>query len=120
METRRSTTSRLYRTGTGLGAVGKLTVSVSENSDPVVTEELLGIEDFAEVTPDAEVAAELEKITSEQNDSLQEVIGSTPTTLWAGWIGNVPPTRFVETNYGDLAADAIAGAAKAMVQQNGT
>lgn len=111
---------QIVQTGTGLSAVGKLTVSVSENSDPVVTEELLGIEDFAEVTPDAEVAAELEKITSEQNDSLQEVIGSTPTTLWAGWIGNVPPTRFVETNYGDLAADAIAGAAKAMVQQNGT
>ena len=47
-------------------------------------------------------------------------IGALSTTLWAGTIGQVPPTRFVETNYGNLAADALADSAKALVRETGT
>lgn len=111
---------QIVQTGTGLTSVGKMTISVGSESKPKVTEELLKMEDFADVTPDAEVEAALNQITEKQNETLRESIGTTPTTLWAGNVGQVPPTRFVETNYGDLAADAIADAAQTMVQKSGT
>lgn len=48
---------QIVQTGTGLTSVGKMTISVGSESKPKVTEELLKMEDFADVTPDAEVDA---------------------------------------------------------------
>ncbi|MEG1624006.1 MAG: 5'-nucleotidase, partial [Raoultibacter sp.] len=49
----------------------------------------------------------LQRITEEQNALLSRVICTTPTTLWSGWLENgLPPSRLVETNFGNLTADA--------------
>ena len=110
----------IVQTGTGLSAVGKLTVSVQPGQDPFLKEELLGVDAFQNITPDPEVEQKLTEIGAEQEEMLNEEIGALSTTLWAGTIGQVPPTRFVETNYGNLAADALADSAKALVRETGT
>ena len=110
----------IVQTGTGLSAVGKLTVSVQPGQDPSLQEELLGVDAFQNITPDPEVEQKLTEIGAEQEEMLNEEIGALSTTLWAGTIGQVPPTRFVETNYGNLAADALADSAKALVRETGT
>ena len=110
----------IVQTGTGLSAVGKLTVSVQPGQDPSLQEELLGVDAFQNIMPDPEVEQKLTEIGAEQEEMLNEEIGALSTTLWAGTIGQVPPTRFVETNYGNLAADALADSAKALVRETGT
>lgn len=110
----------IVQTGTGLSAVGKLTVSVQPGQDPSLQEELLGVDAFQNITPDADVEQKLTEIGAEQEEMLNEEIGALSTTLWAGTIGQVPPTRFVETNYGNLAADALADSAKTLVRETGT
>ncbi len=112
----------IVQTGTGLGSLGKLSVKVASDGEVSFEEKLLtlGSGDFEGVTPDAQVEAKLEEVNAEQETLLSEVIGETPTTLWAGSIGIVAIARYVETNYGNLAADALADAAKTMVQQTGT
>ena len=110
----------IVQTGTGLSAVGKLTVSVQPGQDPSLQEELLGVDAFQNITPDADVEQKLTEIGAEQKEMLNEEIGALSTTLWAGTIGQVPPTRFVETNYGNLAADALADSAKTLVRETGT
>ena len=110
----------IVQTGSGMSAIGELTVSVLPDGSVRAEERLLGAADLADVTPSPQVEAKLEDITASQAELLNEVIGETPTTLWAGWIGNVPPTRFVETNYGNLAADAFADAGRSMIAGIGT
>lgn len=109
----------IVQTGTGLSAVGKLTVSVQPGQDPSLQEELLGVDAFQNIMPDPEVEQKLTEIGAEQEEMLNEEIGALSTMLWAGTIGQVPPTRFVETNYGNLAADALADSAKALVRETG-
>lgn len=111
---------RIVQTGSGLVSVGKMTVTIEEGTEPEVTEQLLGISDLSDVQGDQKVQEELDRITEEQSNILKQKIGEAPTSLWAGDIGNIRLARLVETNYGDLAADAFAYAAKQMVQQSGT
>lgn len=108
----------IAQTGSGMGAVGKLTVDVSDEGVEL-TEERLTPADLTDVTPKAEVTEKLSEINESQQDLLNEPIGSTETTLWAGWIGDVAPVRFVETNYGDFAADALRNAALNFLEDKG-
>ena len=110
----------IVQTGSNLNAVGKLTVSVESDGSVHAQEELLDAEALSEAEPDSEVSAGLAEIQDFQNEMLSEKIGRTDTTLWAGSIGDLAPTRFVETNYGDLAADAYAQAGRAMLETVGT
>lgn len=108
----------IAQTGSGMSAVGKLTVDVSDEGIEL-TEERLTPADLADVTPKAEVTEKLSEINESQQDILNESIGRTETTLWAGWIGDVAPVRFVETNYGDFAADALRSAALDFLEDKG-
>ena len=108
----------IAQTGSGMSAVGKLTVDVSDEGIEL-TEERLTPADLADVTPKAEVTEKLSEINESQQDILNESIGHTETTLWAGWIGDVAPVRFVETNYGDFAADALRSAALDFLEDKG-
>ena len=81
----------IVQTGTGLSAVGKLTVSVQPGQDPSLQEELLGVDAFQNIMPDPEVEQKLTEIGAEQEEMLNEEIGALSTTLWAGTIGQVPP-----------------------------
>ena len=94
----------IERDGVKIGFFGLTTVHTASATNP---EGLDGVE-FTD------------EIGAEQEEMLNEEIGALSTTLWAGTIGQVPPTRFVETNYGNLAADALADSAKALVRETGT
>ena len=111
--------SLIVQTGSYLGTVGELTVTVDGAGDVRAEETLLDYADFADITPDAIVTQAIDTINAEQTEILNEVIGETNTTLWAGWLGNVAPTRAVETNYGNLAADAFVASGTAMMEKLG-
>lgn len=81
----------IVQTGTGLSAVGKLTVSVQPGQDPSLQEELLGVDAFQNIMPDPEVEQKLTEIGAEQEEMLNEEIGALSTTLWAGTIGQETP-----------------------------
>ncbi len=109
----------IVQTGSGMTGVGKLTLTVS--GDEVSAEEqLLTPQDLTDITPDAAVAEQLTQIQDTQAELLNESVGTSETTLWAGQIGVVAVTRLVETNYGDFTADAFRAAAESYVQTLGT
>ena len=109
----------IAQTGSGMTGVGKLTLTVSAD-EVEATEELLTAADMANVPTKAAVTQKLQQIEASQAELLEESIGQTNTTLWASWIGDIATTRFVETNFGDLVADAFWDAATSFLQQNGT
>lgn len=109
----------IVQTGSGMAGIGKLTLEIRGN-EVSASEELLGPSDLADVVPDAAVAEQLAQIESSQSELLRETVGKTDTTLWAGQVGVVAVTRLVETNYGDLTADAFRSAAKTYLQILGT
>ena len=109
----------IVQTGSGMAGIGKLTLEIRGN-EVSASEELLGPSDLADVVPDAAVAEQLAQIESSQSELLRETVGKTDTTLWAGQVGVVAVTRLVETNYGDLTADAFRSAAKTYLQTLGT
>ena len=109
----------IVQTGSGMAGIGKLTLEIRGNEESA-SEELLGPSDLADVVPDAAVAEQLAQIESSQSELLRETVGKTDTTLWAGQVGVVAVTRLVETNYGDLTADAFRSAAKTYLQTLGT
>ena len=110
----------IVQTGCNMAAVGKLTLTVN-GEEVEVEEELLTPADLAAagVQADPEVTAKLSEIEASQAELLNEEIGQTDTTLWAGWIGNIAPTRLEETNYGDFAADALRSAGEAFQSGRG-
>lgn len=66
----------------------------------------------------AETSAALEKIQASQEEILDEVICTTDTPLWGGYIYyDYAEPRIVETNYGDFVTDAFAEAAAAYAEQ---
>lgn len=106
----------IVQTGSGLANVGKLTLKVG-GGEVSASDELLAPTDLAGLSGDPAVAKKLEEITASQAELLEEVIGETNTTLWAGWIGDVAMTRLVETNFGDLAADAYLESGLALLKK---
>ena len=110
----------IVQTGYGMSAVGELTLTFTGEEVTDVTEKLLKPSDLKQIQPSSAVEEKLQQITDSQSDLLQEKAGEAQTTLWAGWIGDIAMTRFVETNYGNFAADAFLNAGTAIVQSNGT
>lgn len=108
----------IVQTGSNMAGIGKLTLEISD-TDVTAVEEQLTPADLADVTPDAEVAERLAQIQDSQADMLETTLGTTETTLWAGQIGVVAVTRLVETNYGDLVADAFRDAGETFMETAG-
>lgn len=104
----------IAQTGSGMAAVGKMRVEV-RGDEVQISDELLTPADLADITPDSSVSEKLSEINAAQQELLAEETGNAPTTLWAGWIGDVAPVRFVETNYGDFAADALRASAESFM-----
>ncbi|MEG2726014.1 MAG: bifunctional UDP-sugar hydrolase/5'-nucleotidase, partial [Eggerthellaceae bacterium] len=97
----------VVQTKCNLAKLGKLTLSFAPGTAPTASETLLSAAALESTPGDPAVAAQLQRITEEQNALLSRVICTTPTTLWSGWLENgLPPSRLVETNFGNLAADA--------------
>lgn len=110
----------IVQTGSQMSAVGKLTLTFQDGSMTAAADTLLTPKDVAEVTPDAAVSAKLAEINATSAALLEEPIAQTETTLWAGNVGGtVAITRMVETNYGNLVADAFRSAAETLLQSKG-
>ena len=110
---------QIVQTGYGLNAIGELTLNFEEGE--VTTEErLLHAEDVKDIPVDQSVETRMSELSASYEELLKEPVGTTPVTLWAGWINDIAMTRIVETNYGDLACDAFIQAGTAMVQSTGT
>lgn len=71
------------QTGYGMAGVGKLTLTI-ENGDVSADDVLLTPADVADVPAKADVTQKLKEIEDSQADLLEEKIGETETTLWAG------------------------------------
>lgn len=108
----------IAQTGTGMAGVGELTLAF-QGDEVSASETLLKSKDVSAIAPNAEVTAKLSQIRESQDEMLSEVLGTAETTLWGGNIGVVSIARVVETNYGDLAADAFRSAAQTFVQDTG-
>lgn len=108
----------VVQTGGNGSHVGKLTLSFTEEGVDA-EEELLSPRDLAAITPDAEVAALLDEIDGSQSALLNTELGEIDAALWGGNVGVVSIARVVETNFGDLAADAFLAAAAKYMTENG-
>ncbi len=80
--------------------------------------DLMSVEDFAEIEGEQPTKEKLEEIISAQDIILDEVIGETNVTLWGGSVGSIAISRLVETNLGDLIADAFSYSASKYMEVN--
>lgn len=101
----------IVQTGCNMSSVGQLTLNVS-GDDVTASDKLLTPKDLTDIASDADVSEKIEQIKEEQKNMLSQKLGTAVVTFWAGWIGNIAPGRFVETNYGDFTADAFQNAGK--------
>ena len=92
----------LTQTGEYLNAVGKMTISANG-----IETELLNAEDFADITPKAEVKAIEDAWISEIEAKLGVKIGSAEVTLDNYDADGNRLVRMQETNSGDFSADAL-------------
>ncbi|WP_172674863.1 bifunctional metallophosphatase/5'-nucleotidase [Cellulosilyticum ruminicola] len=93
----------IVSTGDKLNNVGRVEITVEDGKVENKTAKLIGYNDFAEVTPNVEVAAEIEKVETSQNTLLDRVVGQTKVKL----VGERSIVRTCETNLGQLTTDAI-------------
>ena len=92
---------------------GELALTFDENGEVNATETLLDVGSVANIEENAAVQAQLEQINAALSDELNVEVAQSDTTLWAGSLGDgVTITRVVETNLGDLVADAFQAKAK--------
>lgn len=108
----------IAQTGTGMGGLGKMTLTY-ENGKVNAEEELLAYADVSDVTPEKAVEEKLASIVEAQSALLDEEVGEINFTLWGGSVGVIAVNRVVETNYGDFAADAIRSSAKGFADKVG-
>ena len=113
----------VVQTGCNLATVGKLTLAFDEDGSVSATEELIDPAAAAELaSADGAVAADLAELSQDQEKLMGQALFTTPSTLWAGWLNNGPlsmPTRGVETNMGNVAADSLVAVANAYLEEAG-
>lgn len=111
----------VVQTGCNGENLGKLTLAFDEDGTVSASEELLDAAACAAIaSASTDVAADLEAVTADLNVLMGEVLFSNPTTLWAGWLSETEiaaPTRMVETNFGDVATDALRQAAQTWLRE---
>ncbi len=107
----------IVQTGSYMAGVGILTLSFEEGLDDIAYS-LKDITYFADIDGDAETAEKLEEISESQSVILDETIAELPVTLWGGNVGSIAIARLVETNLGDLVADAFAYSASQYMEAN--
>lgn len=103
----------VVQTGCNGASVGELALTFDENGEVNATETLLDVGSVANIEENAAVQAQLAQINAALSDELNVEVAQSDTTLWAGSLGDgVTITRVVETNLGDLVADAFQAKAK--------
>lgn len=93
----------IVSTGTAFNNVGRVEMTIEAGELESVKAGLLTYSDFADVVPNADVEALIEKTKAEQDVIFSEVVGQTSVTL----DGTRGVVRTGETNLGQLATAAI-------------
>lgn len=96
----------IVQTGSNGEAVGQLELTFDEEGVKA-QETLKTAADLVDVEPLATVENEIASINASQQELLNTPVAEFNTTLRAGNVGVVAITRVVETNLGDLVADAF-------------
>lgn len=96
----------IVQTGSNGGAVGQLELTF-DGEKVTAQETLKTAADLVDVEPLAAVENEIASINANQQELLNTPVAEFNTTLRAGNVGVVAITRVVETNLGDLVADAF-------------
>ena len=111
------------QTGCNLATVGKLTLAFDADGTVSAADELIDPAQAAQLAEsDTVVADELAELSAEQEELMSQMLFSTPTTLWAGWLNNgalSAVARAVETNLGDVAADSLVATGTAYLDEAG-
>ncbi len=113
----------VVQTGCNLAAVGKLTLAFGQDGEASAREELIDVTGAVELAQaDPAVAGDLADLAQQQEALMAEKLFETPTTLWGGWVANSAiggPSRLVETNMGDVVADAMRACAQTYLEEAG-
>lgn len=109
----------VMQTGTGLKNLGKVVIGFDEEGilDSIEGEILLAEEVVEAVEPEEEVQSQINSVVERMMADLSDVIGSSESVLWGGTIDGVAEARVVETNLGNLAADAYKDAAESFLAE---
>lgn len=101
--TQQAGSALIVSAGSYMNRIGKVELVFNADGTLTCTETPITPEEAKAIVPDAEVAAEIEKTTAEQNELLGNTIGQTKVQLDggrnAGWDK--------ETNFGDFLTDSI-------------
>ncbi len=113
----------VVQTGCYFASVGKLTLVFGQDGEVSAREELIDAASAATLAQaDPTVASELADLAQEQETLMAEKLFETPTTLWGGWVSQSAigcPSRMVETNIGDVVADALRSCGQAYLDDAG-
>ncbi|RDU24633.1 bifunctional metallophosphatase/5'-nucleotidase [Anaerosacchariphilus polymeriproducens] len=94
-------------------ALGRIDVTVSDNGEVSSKETLINPADAQKTyTPDPAIKTLAEDLSNKQSTQFQKVIGHTSSVLWGGVVDDTSVARLVESNLGDLVADAMADNAR--------
>lgn len=96
----------IVQTGSNGSAVGQLELTF-DGKNLMAKETLKTAADLVDVKPLAAVENEIASINASQQELLATPVAESNTTLRAGLVEQVALTRVVETNLGDLVADAF-------------
>lgn len=106
----------IAQTGANSANLGRIDINIDSNGNISSTESLISAAQATTYAPDSTVSALLSQISSSQSAIFAKVVGHTDTTLWGGTVNGQSVGRLVETNLGDLVADAMADSAKLQVK----
>ncbi len=97
----------IAQTGTGGANVGRMEITVADDGSVSIDETMLSRAFFENVAPDPAVAAVIDGVNGELEETLKQPIGTNAATLWGGTLNGIPVARAGETNLGDLICDAM-------------
>lgn len=94
-------------------ALGRIDITVSANGKISSKESLISPADAQKnYTPDPAIKKLADDLSKKQATLFQNVVGHTSSTLWGGVVNDMSIARLVETNLGDLVADAMTDKAR--------
>lgn len=108
---------QIVQTGTGLAELGKLTLTFAADDTFTIDATRITYDEAQSVTPDPATAAKINEVNNSQESLLSVPVGTVTNSLWGGYINNIAEARIVETNLGDLTADAFRYAAIDFIDQ---
>ena len=108
---------KIVQTETGLAELGKVTLAFDAEDNLTVSSAPITYEEAQSVTPDSATAAKIASVNDSQESLLSTPVGTVTNSLWGGYINSIAEARMVETNLGNLTADAFRNAGIDFIEQ---